>query len=43
MKAIVFALLVLAVAYATQADVIAQIKRIDSTPFGKTILDTIAL
>jgi uncharacterized membrane protein len=43
MKAIVFTLLVLTIAYATTDEVISAIKRIDSTPIGKTILDTITL
>jgi len=43
MKLVVLGLLVIAAVFATENDDIALIHRIDATPFGKTLFDTITL
>ncbi|CAK79629.1 unnamed protein product (macronuclear) [Paramecium tetraurelia] len=43
MKTIIFALALIVLASSTQADIIAKIKKIDNSPFGRTLFDTIWL
>lgn len=43
MKSFVIAFAIICVAFATQEEVVNQIKKIDGTPFGRTLFDTIWL
>ena len=43
MRKVILALAFVALVAATQADVVATIKRIDATPFGRTLFDTVWL